>query len=160
MTKVIITGPPFCGKSTLVNLLREGYPHLVIKELDEMLIETNGGNWPVDEPYRNEFLVPKVIESILLSNENFLFFTSYISPEDVLKAKEKGFRLIQLVCPRDVLIRRNAKKDEGRQYEMDRNLEYQSEIKNLKLVDKEIDCNKNLDEVLKELMDFLENKRV
>jgi hypothetical protein len=158
--KAIITGPPFCGKSTLVGLLRTSYPHIVVKELDEMLIGLNGGKWPSDEPYRNGILVPRVIENVLSKDDDFLFFTTYINPESIQYAKDKGFSLIQLLCSREILVRRNIKNDESRQHEMDKNLEYQLVIKNQKLVDKEIDCSKSPEEIIKVLMDFLENKRV
>jgi adenylate kinase family enzyme len=155
MKKAIFTGPPFSGKSTLVKKLRKIYPSLEIKELDEMLIELNDGDWPEEEKYRNQVLIPKVIDNIINKDENFIFFTTYISPSDIRKAKNAEFLFCQFNCPREVLISRNVDDDKGRQQEMDRNLEYQTEIREMGLVDKEIDCSKTLEDMVKVISELL-----
>jgi len=154
MKKAIITGPPFSGKSTLVKKLRELYPRFVFRELDELLIEMNGGIWPDNETYRNGILVPKVIDEVINSKDRFIFFTSYISPKDIKRAKRKGFLFFQLSCSRKVLIDRNVNNEVGRQKEMDRNLRYQSEIRNIGLVDKELDCEKPTENLIESLSDI------
>jgi dephospho-CoA kinase len=155
MKKAIIIGPPLCGKTTLVKLLRESYPNLVVKELDEMLIELNGNVWPADELYRNGVLVPKIIKGILSEDSDFLFFTTYISPEDIHKAKKNGFLIIQLTCPREVLVSRNIKNNKISYHEMDRNLGYQVELMNNKLVDIALDSSNSPKEIISGLATYI-----
>jgi len=76
MKKLIVVGSPLAGKSTLVNYLEEKFGWLCY-ELDQEIYKENGGAWVVDESYRNQRLVPKIIKKIT-SKSAYILFTSYI----------------------------------------------------------------------------------
>jgi dephospho-CoA kinase len=150
--KTIILGPPFVGKSTIVRYLRENYPSVLVEELDEGLIRLNGGVWPSDEKFRNEVLLPKVIEEVINSTHEVIFFTSYISIEDIEKAKRMGFNVLQLYCDKEILISRNIKKDMSRQSEMERNIKYQDLLIQEGLADRRLEANGEVKDIVLEIL--------
>jgi hypothetical protein len=153
--KTIIVGPPFVGKSTLVQYLRQNHSDFIIKELDEMLIDANKGAWPTDESYRNNILLPSIIRQILLQ-DNLLFFTSYISPKHIKRAKISGYIIIQLYLNKEYLIKRNVLHDHSREVEMTKNLIYQNEIWDKKLIDHRVNVSLSIPEIAKQLIGLLE----
>ena len=100
--------------------------------------------------------MPKVFEETLSKGGEFIFFASYISLENIKRAKEGGFTLIQLMCPTEILIKRNTQKDKNRQIEMSKNVAYQKKIERLNLPDIVINCANSPIQVAEELLAALE----
>lgn len=133
--------------------LRDNIRDIAVEELDEMLISINGGVWPSDEPYRNQVLLPRVIKEILAKDiPNYIFFTSYMSLNDLKEAKKNGYTIIQLFCSNDILVSRNILKDESREFEMRKNLEYQKDLENKNILDRRIDTNMKVEEIVEEIL--------
>ncbi len=103
--KLIILAPSCGGKSSLMRYLRE-HTDLHIAETDEEVMKANDGVWPDDE-LKNKVLVPKTTNEII-TRENVIYFASYIPTELLQKAKEKGFKIIFLETPLEVLKKRNT----------------------------------------------------
>lgn len=157
--KAIIIGPPLVGKTTLVNYLRE-HTNFLILELDEELFKLNNGTWPADEEYRNKVLVHKVVDDIKIMDK-VIFFTTYFSIDDLKKAKENKFKIIQLMLDKSELIKRNAERMQNKG-ELDaaealkENLKLQDDINNAGVFDKIIYTNKPVEDIASEIINFLE----
>ncbi len=103
--KLIILAPSCGGKSSLMRYLRE-HTDLHIAETDEEVMKANNDVWPDDE-LKNKVLVPKTTNEII-TRENVIYFASYIPTELLQKAKKKGFKIIVLETPLEVLNKRNT----------------------------------------------------
>ena len=112
--KLIILAPSCGGKSSLMRYLRE-HTGLHIAETDEEVMKANDGVWPDDE-LKNKVLVPKTTNEII-TRENVIYFASYIPTELLQKAKEKGFKIITLGIPLEVLEKRNEKRMKAEGYD-------------------------------------------
>lgn len=159
--KAIIIGPPLVGKTTTINYLRSN-ASLPILELDEELVKLNNGVWPSNEEYRNKVLVHKVVEEIK-NMENVIFFTTYFGVGDLKKAKEAGFRIIQLMLEKDELLKRNVERMQGKSEndatrDIENNLKLQNDIKIAGMVDKTIFTNRPVEHVVSEIVEYLEAK--
>ena len=112
--KLIILAPSCGGKSSLMRYLRE-HTGLHIAETDEEVMKANDGVWPDDE-LKNKVLVPKTTNEII-TRENVIYFASYIPTELLQKAKDKGFKIITLGLPLEVLEKRNEKRMKAEGYD-------------------------------------------
>ena len=112
--KLIILAPSCGGKSSLMRYLRE-HTGLHIAETDEEVMKANDGVWP-DNELKNKVLVPKTTNEII-TRENVIYFASYIPTELLQKAKEKGFKIITLGIPLEVLEKRNEKRMKAEGYD-------------------------------------------
>ena len=158
--KAIVIGTSLSGKTTLIRQLRS-QTNLPISEIDEELTLLNGGVYPVDFKLKHEVVTPKVVKKIL-SQEEVVFFTNtnYFSIENLNEAKKLGFKIIQLQLGLDDLIKRNESRMKNEGYDdmsqwLEGMLQYQAEIKDAGLVDKVFDASKAPDQVVKELLDFI-----
>jgi len=158
--KAIVIGTSLSGKSTIIKKLR-----LMVKdhisEIDEELTLLNGGKFPSDDRYKNEVLTPKVISKVLNYGE-IIFFTNvqYFKSNDLVAARKKGFKIIQLEVGKSELLRRNKKRVKEEGYEdasgwLDDMLAYQLSIKNNGLVDKIIRSDQETEDVAREIVEFL-----
>lgn len=158
MIKVIITGPQCSGKSTIARMLeRCGFNIRVIDEDKEINLR-NGGKSPSDWSqwnYKWEVLRPEIQKDIL-QMDRIIFLTSYFDPELILIAKEKGFKIIQLETPAEILgVRNRDRMEQGiddAAYGWSINLPYHKEIKEKGLVDVSINSGKHLSEVHREIL--------
>lgn len=157
--KVIILGAQCSGKTTIVRFLRETKDLPIIEE-DEAFTKLNNGTYPSDIEYKENVLRPKLEEEIKKS-ENLIFITSYCNPDLVRDLKSKGFKIIQLVLDRAKLEERNKKRmaeqgyDDATQW-MEENLKFHQKMQDEGLVDKIIDTDKPVEEVAKDILDFIE----
>ena len=158
--KAIIIGTSLTGKTTLIKYLRKT-SSLPIQEIDEELVQLNNGIYPKEDNYKNTVLVPQ-IKTKILASKSVLFFTNahYFTPQDLQKARHKGFKIVQLFVGKEELERRNKKRMASEGYEdhsqwFDSMLEYQKEIKEQGLVDKTIKTDKLVKKIAQELVDFL-----
>jgi len=85
--------------------LRE-HSDLHIAETDEEVMKANGGIWP-DDKLKNEVLVPQTTTEIL-NRKNVIYFASYVPDYLLRTAKEKGFSILVLETPLNILEGRNS----------------------------------------------------
>lgn len=159
--KAIIIGASLTGKTTLIKYLRNT-TNLNIQEIDEDLTSLNNGSYPKDDNYKNTNLAPK-IKALVLDKEKVLFFTNthYFSSKELQSARQKGFKIIQIVIDKDELIKRNKQRVMHEGYEnhsqwFDSMLKYQKEMKDKRLIDKVIKTNKPVEVIAQELIAFLD----
>ena len=156
--KVIILGAQCSGKTTIVRFLRENKDLPLIEE-DEAFTKLNNGTYPNDIEYKENTLRPKLEEEIRKS-ENLIFITSYCNPDLVRDLKLKGFKTIQLVLDRAKLEERNKKRmaeqgcDDATQW-MEENLKFHQKMQNEGFVDKIIDTDRPVEEVVEDILNFI-----
>jgi len=151
--KVIIIGSSLSGKTTLVKELRKNNCPLV-SEMDEELTTLNKGEYPLDIDYKNNILLPKVIKKVL-NQKDIVFFTNanYFSEKDLKKAKNLGFKIIQLNVDYQELLNRNSNRIKTENYQdsspwLKGMLAYQKDIQENGLIDAVIDANKPVSEII------------
>jgi shikimate kinase len=151
--KLIILSPSCGGKSSLMRYLRE-HTDLHIAETDEEVMKANNGVWPDDE-LKNKVLVPNTTNEII-TRENVIYFASYIPTELLQKAKKKGFKIIVLETPLEVLNKRNTNRmkvegyDDVSQWFKGQLDNYQSLAEN-HIVDQEVNGNQTVEKVAVEV---------
>lgn len=112
--QLIILAPSAGGKSTLMRYLREN-TDLPVFEMDEEVLSANGNKWPDDNDYKDNVLVPLIVEKIIDKPEA-VYLASYV-PDDLLKeAHTKGFRVVLINVSLAELIKRNKKRMEVEKY--------------------------------------------
>lgn len=153
--KSIVIGTSLSGKTTLIRYIRANYDFNV-SEIDEELTSMNDGQYPMDADYKHQVLVPKIIQNIL--KQDILFFTNtdYFTIDDLRVAKEKGFKIIQLTLPIEILLKRNQKRMLHEGYAdhseyLPGMLEYQQKIYESGIVDEVIDDD-NIEKITKLLI--------
>ena len=72
--RAIISGTSLTGKTTLIRYLRK-LGNLQIQEIDEELVQLNGGSYPKDDNYKNTVLTPQIKAKVLME-EKILFFSN------------------------------------------------------------------------------------
>ena len=156
--KIIILAPSCGGKSSLMRYLRE-HTDLHIAETDEEVMKANDGVWP-DNELKNKVLVPKTTNEII-TRENVIYFASYIPTELLQKAKEKGFRIIFLETPLEVLNKRNTNRikiegyDDVSQWFKGQLDNYQSLTEN-NILDQVVNGNQTVEKVADEVKNLTE----
>jgi guanylate kinase len=151
--KLIILSPSCGGKSSLMRYLRE-HTDLHIAETDEEVMKANNGVWPDDE-LKNKVLVPNTTNEII-TRENVIYFASYIPTELLQKAKKKGFKIIVLETPLEVLNKRNTNRmkvegyDDVSQWFKGQLDNYQSLAEN-HIVDQVVNGNQTVEKVADEV---------
>lgn len=153
----IVIGTSLSGKTTLVKHLRSSTDALVM-EMDEELTRLNGGEYPTDSERKHTVLAPRVIKDVL-DRDSVIFFTNtdYFTISDLKRAKDRGFKIIQLELSLDQLKRRNEYRVKHEGYEdlsqwFDGMLQYQKNIREEGLVDKVVDADQPVEELAKELI--------
>lgn len=142
MIKLILLAPSAAGKSTLMRYMRE-HTDFNILEMDEEVMKENGNIWPDDNNYKDQVLVPKIVEKILNEN-NVLYLASYVPEELLIKAREAGFMVIILDVSLEELNRRNKERMGAEHYDdaspwLQLQLDTIAKIKDKGIVDKVID---------------------
>src|SRR5262245_25320624 len=132
--KAIIIGASTSGKSTLVTYFRD-IMHLPVSEIDEELIRMNGGTYPQDSKYKMDELCPKIVQDVI-NQDNIIFFTGthYFRSQDLETARQKGFKILQLILDREQMEKRNKYRVENECYDdlskyFNSMLEYQKQMK-------------------------------
>lgn len=155
--KVIVIGSSLSGKTTLVKYLRSVL-NLPIAEMDEKLVEFNGGMYPSDIKYKHDVLAPKIIKNIL-SEKDTIFFTGtdYFALEDLKVARDVGFKIILLSLDLEELSKRNKERMRLEGYEdmgkwFGGMLRYQQQIQDEHLVDQVIDANLPVEKLADDLL--------
>ena len=144
MSKVVIVGSPFSGKSTLYQLLCMQHPELDIREHDEEVKALNGGKWPAGgAAAANSW--QQVIEAVKQKQPD-IFLTAAIESHQLQIIKQLGYTIIQLIVDEPTLAARvlERKRDNpanNARYELKDNLTYQSAIRDQGLVDYQIETH-------------------
>ena len=144
MSKAVIVGSPFSGKSTLYQLLCREHPELDIREHDEEVKALNGGRWPASGAAAAEAW-QQVVETVKQKQPD-IFLTAAIESHQLQIIKQLGYTIIQLIVDEPTLAARvvERKRDAPRnnaRYELKDNLTYQSAIRDQGLVDYQIETH-------------------
>jgi len=125
--------------------------------MDEELTKLNNGKYPTDVEHKHKNLAPKVIKD-LLNKKDVLFFTNtdYFSLDDLRKAKDKGFKIIQFELNLDELNRRNKNRVKNEGYDdlsewFEGMVVYQEKIRNAGAVDIVIDASLSVERISEEI---------
>lgn len=158
--KAIVIGASLSGKTTLIKYLVSKI-YLPILEMDGELTRVNGGEFPMEEKLKQE-VASKVINEIF-NKESMLFFTNtdYFSDRDLIEAKEKGFKIVQLKVVLEELEKRNRNRVGNEGYQdmsqwLSEMVEYQNKIYERGLVDFEIDATQSVEKVSEDLLAVLD----
>ena len=154
--KGIVIGTSLSGKTTIIRYLRST-TDISASEMDEELTKLNNDKYPTNTDHKHKNLAPRVIKD-LFNKEDVLFFTNtdYFSLDDLRRAKDKGFKIIQLELDLDELNKRNENriKDEG--YDdlsewLEGMVAYQENIRKAGIVDIVIDGNLSVEKISEEI---------
>ena len=156
--KIIVLSPSCGGKSSLMRYLRE-HTDLHIAETDEEVMKANNDVWP-DNDLKNKVLVPQTTNEII-SRENVIYFASYVPGDLLLKAKQKGFKIVILEVPLKVLNERNEKRMAEEKYDdvspwFSGQLDNFKELKSKGITDYFINGNQAIEKVADNLKTFVE----
>jgi len=159
--KLLIIGSSLTGKTTLLRKLKElGVTRL--SEMDKELTLLNNGKFPETEEKQHRLLAPKVIDSVLNKRGNYIFFTNtdYFTTEQLRKAKMKGYIILSLRLPKDVLESRNRHRVRVEHYPdcseyFEDMIAYQDEIKRYDLVDLELDATNTVEQTVRTLQSMM-----
>lgn len=159
--KVIIIGASTTGKTTILKKLAATMSQLPLQEADEVLTKLNGGTYPQDSQVKMTGLVPIMVQQILRSKQ-IIFFTNtdYFTIQDLTNVKNTGFTIILLNLPKANMLQRNKKRvlregyDDLSQY-FDSMIRYQESVINAGLIDKVINANQSIDNILSELQPYI-----
>ena len=156
--KIIVLAPSCGGKSSLMRYLRE-HTGLHIAETDEEVMKANNDVWP-DNDHKNKILVPQTTNEII-TRENVIYFASYIPEDLLLKAKQKGFKIVILEVPIKVLNERNEKRMAEEKYD-DVSPWFRGQLDNFKVLKSKgiakysINGNQVIEKIAKDLKTFVE----
>ena len=144
MSKAVIVGSPFSGKSTLYQLLCMEHPELDIREHDEEVKALNGGKWPASGAAAAEAW-QQVVEAVKQKQPD-IFLTAAIESHQLQMIKQLGYTIIQLIVDEPtlaarVLERKRKHPANNARYELKDNLAYQSAIRDEGLVDYQIETH-------------------
>lgn len=159
--KFLILGAPCSGKTTLVNLIRESQQFAVpVLEMDEEIRKLNDGEWPEDNGHQSSSKIYDTVAGM----EKVIFFTSYLPDERLHSMTKDDFKIIQLQCPLDILLKRNAermKNDPTLDNEslgiMD-NVTWQRKVLDQGIVSIMVDANVSLKNTEKEIVTILKRE--
>ena len=156
--KIIVLAPSCGGKSSLMRYLRE-HTDLNIAETDEEVMKANNNVWPEND-LKNKVLVPQTTNEII-SRENVIYFASYVPEDLLLKAAQKGFKIVILQVPLKVLNERNEKRMAEEKYD-DVSPWFRGQLDNFKVLKSKgianysINGNQAIEKVAKDLKTFVE----
>lgn len=150
--KGIVIGASLSGKTTVVKHLRSN-TDISVLEMDEELTRLNNDKYPTSVKHKHESLAPKIIKD-LLNKKDVLFFTNtdYFSLNDLRKAKDKGFKIVQLELSLDELDKRNKDRVKNEGYDdlnewLEGMVIYQEKIRNAGVVDIIIDARVSVEKI-------------
>ncbi len=132
--KLIILAPSAGGKSTLMRYLRQ-HTDLHVVETDEEVVRANSGEWPSDDAYKNEVLIPLTINEII-SRDQVIYLMKDMPIELLRKAIKSGFKVIVLKLSKEQLLNRNKKRMTEEGYD-DAAEWFDGQLQELDLFDKE-----------------------
>lgn len=156
--KAIILGPQCSGKTTIKKYFKKNYSLNLLEE-DEIFTQLNGGEYPKDIEQKENILRPK-LNQIISSSDNMIFITSYLDTNLLKEFKSKGYKIIQLELDREEFNIRNEKRMEEQGVDdanvwADQIFDFHKRIKDQGFVDKGIDVNQPIADVVEEIVNYL-----
>jgi adenylate kinase family enzyme len=156
--KAVILGPQCSGKTTLTKYLEQNFQLPLIEE-DDLFTQLNGGEYPQDIEYKEKTLRPQ-LEDKIRNAESMIFLTSYCNRILLQELKDKGYKVIQLELDDEEFQKRNEKRMREQGY-ADANtwakevFGFHKDVKEKGMVDKGIDVKQPIENIAKELLEFL-----
>lgn len=148
--KLFVFAVQCAGKTTVAKYLRMNTNFNVV-EIEDEILKLNAGRWPKDDHFKEEVLIPQILEQICAMPE-VIFFENHMSVERTVQLKKAGFSVVLLKVSRDELLRRNQRRIEKEGYDdaskwIDSEIENASELERHKLIDASIDGESSTEEV-------------
>ena len=158
--KALVIGASLSGKTAVVRYLRSK-TDIPVSEMDEELTKLNKGKYPTDNEYKHKVLAPRIIQKVLNSS-NVVFFTNtdYFNLDDLHKAKNSGFKIIQFELDISGLKKRNKNRVRTEGYDdlskwLEGMVQYQKQIKEAGIVDATIQADKSVEKIAEETLKIL-----
>lgn len=157
MTKLLVIGTQLAGKTTLVTFLKK-HSDVPVTEMDEEILKRNNNTWPKDLAYKENVLVPQIINTVL-QKDNIVFFASYLSKPLIRELKQNNFKLLILEISRGEIVKRNSKrtatekKDDTSRW-MVGEIKLQDELEEEGIVDGYIDAEQPTEVIAQKLLSF------
>lgn len=157
MTRLLIIGTQLAGKTTLVNYFRK-HTNIAVTEIDEEILKRSDNTWPKDLQYKEDVLVPEIINELILK-ENIILFASYLSKPLIYKLKENKYKIVILEVSRDEIARRNSvrtsiEKNDDTSRWMVGEIELQGYLEQNGLVDGYIDAEAPTETIAEKILKF------
>jgi adenylate kinase family enzyme len=149
-SKIIILGSSAAGKSTLMRYLRK-HTDLNVVEMDEEITKDSGNKWPSDNRYKDQVLVPKIVENVL-KEDGVVYIASYIPTRLIKKARKSGFKIALLQLGQKGFVERNVRRIKSEGY-ADASPWFQKQLENYQrliksgLIDEVIDAQQPVSEI-------------
>ena len=158
MSKLIVLAPSAGGKSTLMKYMRK-HTDFNIREMDEEVVVLNHGNWPEDNDYKDQVLVPKIVKDILKQSD-VLYLASYVPEDLIIEARRNGFKIILIDVRIEELTRRNKERISTEKYAdaspwLQLQLDTFAKLKNKGLIDKVIDGHSLTQDIASAISNYL-----
>src|SRR5665213_3343057 len=156
--KLLVIGSQLSGKTTLVRYLRKN-TDIPVSEIDEEILNLNNNEWPKENKYKDEVLIPQIYGSVA-SRDGIIFFINSAFPTELLRSfKDNDFKIILLKLSRDEINRRNAYRMEYEGYDdamqwIDGQLANHQKIRAQGFIDKAIDATGSTADVANFLLSF------
>ena len=123
--------------------------HLQSKKVDCQSIDTQIQKGDLSDKY--DVQIPKIFTDTLAQKEIILFSDQdYLTPSDLRKARESGFKIFLLEFSLAELTKRDQKGELSLWLNDD--VDFQNELKRSGLIDKSIDATLPVDQIAKELI--------
>jgi hypothetical protein len=156
--KTFIIGAQCTGKTRVAAYLREQTTGFDVVEMDDEIRELCDGEWPDDDVYKEEVLVPQVLGRVSL-RENVVFFENHMSVERTQLLRRAGFLVIMLEVQREELLRRNGRRMAEEGYDsiapyLDSELSNMDELRAHGLVDHVVSGEQPIDQVAQQVLAY------
>lgn len=122
-------------------------------------MKANGGKWPSDNDYKDQVLVPRIVEDIIKKPE-IVYLASYVPKGLIEKARQNGFQVVSIHVTLEELQVRNKNRMEEEGYDdatpwQQLQLDNFSELTESGLIDVQIDGHQEPKGIAKEIQVLL-----
>lgn len=154
--KIIVLSPAAGGKSTLARYLRF-HSDLQIAEIDEEILKANDNVWPNRE-HKEKVILPKIAREILFK-DSIVYFTYWMSVSDLVEARKKSFKVVQIDVNIQELHRRNVKRMAEEGYDdishwFEVQLKNYEELRKQGLIDQVIDGHQPTQQIARHIIEL------
>ena len=159
--KLLVIGSQLSGKTTLARYLRKHSTEPVF-EIDEEILKLNNNEWPEDNKYKDNVLIPKIYKS-MASKGSVIFITKSAFPASTLNQfKRASFKIILLRLSRSEISRRNEHRMKHESYAdatpwIDGQLANHEDILAQGYIDDEIDASQSTEDIANALLNYNSN---
>jgi shikimate kinase len=156
--KIFVFAVQCGGKTTLAKYLRNLTDHEVV-EMDDEIVQLNGGSWPRDMQHKITNLEP-IVYSDISAKHDVIFIDSHLATERAIKLKGSNFKILYVELSRGELTQRNkhrfesGSQDDAIQW-IDMELKNAEELHDKGLFDYAINGEQPTEKIAKELLGYI-----